>query len=106
MANRFIETIFINKNTIKSQFDNVEDFKTYWEKYSKKRFEKYDMIFSKKEQKDIIARTVESITKDFIISDKIIHYDNFNEAPERCGREFVLLVNGNNIKKSVLIRMS
>jgi hypothetical protein len=106
MKNRFEETIHLDQNTVKSEFYNIQDFRSYWKKYSEKRSTEYNMAFSEEELIEIINSTVEIIGKEFIVSDRIIHYDSFGMAPERCGREFVLLANGNNIKKSVLIRMS
>jgi restriction endonuclease len=106
MKNEFKEIVHLDHNTVKSEFCNIQDFKLYWEKYSKKRRKEYNVDFSENELIDIIDSTVNAIEKEFTVSDRIIHYDNFSVAPERCGREFVLLANGNNIKKSVLIRMS
>jgi len=102
----FQDKIHMNSKTIKARFDNMEDFACYWREYDQKKMTKYTSCFSPEEMKEIPESTIASIRDGFKKSDEIIHYDNFDDVPERCGREYVLLVNGFNLKKSVLIRMS
>ena len=92
--NSVIKAKYSSFDEFKNKFNLLESENTEIPNELKKDFEELAKNFIKR---------IEMVYKD---GDELWHYDNFHNAPNQCGREYILLVRNNKIIDNFLIKMS
>lgn len=94
----------LEEKSIKATFSSIKDLEVYWLKKNEEYIK--NGIGTQEEAVEVTNKTVQEISSKFQEGDEIIYFSDFGIAPERCEREFLLVKRGNNLVKTVLVRMS